>query len=219
MVTTFGPPLVKLPARRFADAVAALVDEQPGWLDGRCVMQAGRYHRLRQSLTAKSSGAGRAVQSSCAPLRVDVLTWLAEVDRVTAGWGARQADTPVRLREMASRQWAPEDADRLDALAEMLEKWTVTATELLGDAPAQVPLRLRCPACGELWAYRSAGGERVRRFALVASEAGASCGACGAVWPVEKFDWLAKLLNSTPQLEDTSGSDTAVGPQWDRSRN
>lgn len=194
-MTTFAArPLVQLPARRFTNAVAALVEEQPGWLNGRCVMQASRYARLRQSMTAKSAGAGRAVPSSCAPLRVDVLTLLAEVDRVTAGWGVAQTDTPGRLRELAARRWTPEDADKLDAQADLLEKWAATAEELLGDAPAQVPLRLPCPSCGELWAYRRTGGEHVRRFALLASEAGASCDACGAIWPVSQFQFLAKLL-------------------------
>ena len=198
-MTTFAPaPLVKLSARRFADAVAALVEEQPGWHDGRCVLESSLYDRLRQAMTGSRSG-GRAVPGSRAPLRVDVLTWMAEVDRVTAGWakGGASSATPARLRALAARKWTPDDADRLDALADILEGWTVTATELLGDAVVQVPLRLPCPACGELWAYRMAGGERVRRFALVASENGASCGSCGVAYPVEQFDWLAKLLNST----------------------
>jgi hypothetical protein len=145
-------------------------------------------------MTAKSGGVGRSVPSSCAPLRIDVLTWMAEVDRVTAQWGVHQADTPDRLRELAARQWTPDDADKLDAQAALLERWTVTATELLGDAVVLVPLRLPCPACGQMWAYRRSGDERVRRFALLASEAGAQCDACGCSWPVEKFEWLARLL-------------------------
>ena len=211
-MTTFAPaPLVKLSARRFADAVAALVEEQPGWMDGRCVLESSLYDRLRQAMTGSRAG-GRAVPGSRPPLRVDVLTWMAEVDRVTAGWGvsnrkytsdlpaswgARRMSTPARLRELACRQWAPEDADRLDAQADMLEKWTVTATELLGDAPPSIPLRLPCPvpACGQMWVYKhSSSGERVRRFALLVSEAGAICGACGAKW--EDLDWLARVLNT-----------------------
>ncbi len=194
-MTTFAPPpLVKLSARRFADAVARLVEEQPGWLDGRCVLEGSLYDRLRGAMDGSAPMARRSVSKSRPPLRLDVLTLVAEVDRVTAGWGIGQGATPERLRELASRQWTPDDADKLDAQAALIEKWSETAAELLGDAAVQVPLRLPCPACGQLWAYRRSGEERVRRFALLASEAGASCESCGCSWPVEKFDWLARLL-------------------------
>ncbi len=33
---------------------------------------------------------------------------------------------------------------------------------------------------------------RVR--ALRVSEAGCACGACGAFWPPDRFEWLARLL-------------------------
>lgn len=195
-MTTFAPPLVQLSARRFAQAVAALVEDRVDWVDGRCVTSESLYGRLRGALTAKTVSAGGGVACSRAPLRIDVLALLAEVDSTTAGWGANGVDTVERLRELASRQGTPEQTEALDAQAGLVEKWTVVAAELLRDTPPVVPLRVPCPSCGELWAYRQAGGERVRSYALRASEAGASCAACRAVWPVEQFDWLATLLRS-----------------------
>ena len=192
-------PLVILSARNFADAVAALVDERASFLGGRCVCEDSTYARLRAGLNAKTASLRRTVSKSRAPLRLDVLALLSEIDRVVAGWSGGRADasTPERLRALSSQRWTPEDRDRLDDRAAILRGWSDDAARLLDDTPPEVPLRLPCPACGELWAYRMAGAERIRAYALrAASEVGASCSGCGAVWPVEQFDWLSRLLRA-----------------------
>ncbi len=82
------------------------------------------------------------------------------------------------------------------AVADTIEKWIAAAAQILNDAAASVPLRLPCPACSKLWTYHRTGTERIRTYALRASETGATCLACKAEWPVEQYEWLSRVLNS-----------------------
>ena len=75
-----------------------------------------------------------------------------------------------------------------------VEGWTLQAVEVLGDKPPEVALRLPCPSCDKRFVYRLSAGERVRSSALRVSEAGARCLACHATWPVDRLEFLAKLL-------------------------
>jgi hypothetical protein len=52
-----------------------------------------------------------------------------------------------------------------------------------------------CPRCEASFAYRPiTGDDSVRLRALRVSEDGCQCFACGAFWPPDKFEWLARLI-------------------------
>jgi uncharacterized protein with PIN domain len=69
----------------------------------------------------------------------------------------------------------------------------MTGPSLSPETP-RVFLEVACPRCGARFAYRDSAGEQVRTRALRVSEDGARCGACGAFWPLDRFEFLAKLL-------------------------
>jgi hypothetical protein len=128
-----------------------------------------------------------------------VLALLIEVDTTVGRWEPHAKNTVERLHQLAVHSWRPQDCELIDSYVDHLQHWSVAGTELLGAAP-RVFLRVPCPQCGALFAYRrDSAGERVRTRALRVSEAGCKCGACGAFWGPEMFDWLARLMGC-PEL-------------------
>ncbi|MGB8503512.1 DUF7340 domain-containing protein [Mycobacterium sp.] len=83
-------------------------------------------------------------------------------------------------------------------MCDQLGRWALSAAELLGEQ-IRVFLQFPCPRCGESFAYRRDDmGEWVRTRTLKVSESGCKCLRCGAGWPPEKFEWLARLLGCEP---------------------
>ncbi len=185
-----------LARRRLDRAVHGLADVQPHWLNGRVDWSARLYDRLRGALKGSARGAsGRRVPGSRLPCAAAVLALLVEVDAVVASWEPDAVGTVDKLHKLIGRGWRPQDVSKLDSYSEQLEKWTADASELLGDAPVVVPLRLPCPRCGQRYIYRrSRSEETVRSDALRVSESGAECLGCRAVWEPAEFHWLARLL-------------------------
>lgn len=153
----------------------ALADPVPVWDHGTARWSDAVYTRLRASLGGGRTGAkGWRVASSRAPLRVNVLA--------------------LRLHTLVAAGWRPQDTSLLDDHAADVERWTLSAVELLGDRPPTVSLRLPCPSCGERFTYRRSAGESVRKWALRVSEDGCECQVCKAFWEPTEFHWLARLL-------------------------
>ncbi len=129
------------------------------------------------------------------PCVTAVLALLVEVDSVVASWESDAVGTVDKLHKLVGRGWRPQDVATMDSFAEQLEQWTVDASELVGEAPVVLPLRLPCPSCGQRYIYRrSRSEETVRSDCLRVSEAGAECLRCRAEWAPDQFEWLARLL-------------------------
>lgn len=187
--------------RRLSDAVHALADRQPQWIDGVCRWADPLYTRLRGSMRGAPMQSGRRVPDSRLPCRTDILTWLIDVDMTVAEWQPQGSGTVDRLYRLQEKPYRPEDCELLDSYREQLVKWTTAATDMLGDVPPTVPLRLPCPACSSTTAHRRDGaGDYVRVPALQLSEAGCVCLKCAASWPPDKFHFLASLLGCKPLL-------------------
>ncbi|MGD9618668.1 MAG: hypothetical protein AB7G47_01815 [Mycolicibacterium sp.] len=113
------------------------------------------------------------------------------VERLEPGKG----DATDKLHRLAGRGWRPPDTCVMDDISTRLERWTIDAGKLVGDAAVSVALRLPCPSCGARFSYRrTKGGEQIRADALKVSEAGCECSSCSAVWEPAEFHWLARLL-------------------------
>ena len=201
MVTTASDGPLTLTQRRLTDAVSALADPAPVCVGGGIYRWSDSvYTQLRQAL---QGGRAPLVRHACAhrarsPCRTDVLTLLIEIDTTVGRWQPHGKSTVERLHELAGRGWRPQDCGLLDGYCDRLRYWSLTGTELLGATP-RVFLRVPCPRCGAWFAYRcDSSGERVRARALRVSEAGCRCQACGAFWPPERFEWLARLLGCDP---------------------
>lgn len=170
----------------------------PMWVDGTCRWQASVYVRIRTALTGRPAYR-TALQQSRPPCNTAVLALLVDVDTTVGSWEPNGKSTVDRLRLLAGRGWRPQDCALIDGYSDQLERWAVSAAELLTESP-RVFLREPCPRCGERFAYRhdSAGDEMVRVRALRVSETGCKCQACGAFWAPDRFEWLARLLGCEP---------------------
>ncbi|MBX7433483.1 hypothetical protein JDV09_15385 [Mycobacterium sp. Y57] len=182
--------------RRLSDGVRALADPVPEWSHGTLRWSDPVYDRLRARLAGGALSRSGSASKSRPPCNVAALDWLAEVDGVVAGWTRDgKGTTAARLRALVDYGWRPMDVEQIDGYSDRIERWVLTAVELLGDAPIIVPLRMPCPSCGCRFAYRRADdGGHLRVDALSVGEFGAGCAACRAKWPPAEFHWLARLL-------------------------
>ena len=178
--------------RRFADAVHKFVERQPVWTGTAARWSPGLYSRMRGSLSGSTAPRfGRRMPTSRPPARVDVIDWLATVDKEISRW-APGGGTTDRLKTMAAQSYRPQDCDKLDRWSDQLAAWATEAATLLGDAVVSIPLRGQaCPNCRAKHYFRHRDGEVVRSPALLVSEHGAQCLACTATYGLE---WLARLL-------------------------
>jgi hypothetical protein len=185
-----GLPLAK---RRLADAVHALADPQAVACNGAYRWADPVYTAMKLALRGVPI-ARRGLFRPVLPCRLDALTWLIEVDRVVGSWEPDAKGTLERLHQLAGRGWRPQDCAIIDCYIGQLQRWCLSANELLAEAP-KVFLEVACPRCQARFAYhRDNGGESIRTRALRVSEEGAWCGACGAWWGPDRFHFLAKLL-------------------------
>jgi hypothetical protein len=192
---TDGP--LALARRRLDDAVYTLASPAPMWADGMRLWVDPLYGRLREALSGGRTVRRRRAHAARPPCRVDVLALLIAIDATVGAWEPHGKGTVDRLRQLAARDWRPQDCRLLDDYSGRLEGWAASAVELLDETPV-VALEVPCPSCGASFAYRRGGaGDQVRTRALRVSEAGCACRACGAFWGPERFEWLARLLGCT----------------------
>ena len=188
-----------LATRRLADGVAALADPTPVWVGGACQWVEPLYVRLRGALKG-SVTTRRGVAGSRLPCRTDILTLVIDLDLTLAEWQPRGEGAVDRLHRLRDRSFAPEDTELLEGYHRQLERWAVTAAELLGDNTPTVALRLPCPSCGARHVLRrNQAGEAVRVWVLQVSEHGCRCLRCEASWLPDQFRFLAALLG-LPEL-------------------
>jgi len=186
-----------VPARHRLDAVVhALVDEAPMWDHGVCQWTDSIYTRLRRALRGRQGAGGvHLVAGSRAPCSMAALDLVVAIDTCTTRWEPGKGDTVDRLHRLVGRGWRPGDVSLMDGISSQLERWTVEASQLIGDEAPAVALRLPCPSCGQRYVYRRSGsGESVRTDALKVSEDGCECSGCRASWAPDEFHWLARLL-------------------------
>jgi hypothetical protein len=198
-VTILEDGTVTLVHRRLADAVDALAEETPIWEHGSVRMLGTLYDRVRRELTGGRNGVrGRRAPGSRVPLRADVLNWLTEVDQTARVWEPGGKGTVDRLHALRGRQWGPDQTGEMTRRARVLERWAQAAIDLIEHSPV-LHLPFPCPACGAHWARRrDTGGDLVRTRPLRVSESGCTCTACGAGWPPEQLEFLARLLGCEP---------------------
>jgi hypothetical protein len=187
-----GP--LTLSRRRLDNAVHALADPIPVWADGVCRWSDSVYVRLRGALRGAPVTRAAVYRRSKPPCRFDVLALLVSIDAAVCSWEPDAKNTVERLHHLAGRGWRPQDCTLIDTYSGEIERWTLSAGELL-TPELRVFLREPCPRCGERWAVRrDSAGELVRVRALKVSETGCRCQVCGAFWGPDRLEWLARLL-------------------------
>lgn len=174
--------------KKLQDAIRPLVYPQPHW-DGYRMLEADPlYTRMRIALTAAATTNGAPIQASKPPGRIDVMAWFCDIDSTTAQYPGT-GTTITKLQDLHEKVWTPDELRLVKAITSRCEHWTASAKELLGDNPAMVPLRQKCPRCEELWHYTGTGHERTRAFALRATgtteRCHVTCSACRTSWSTE----------------------------------
>ena len=89
----------------------------------------------------------RRPHSARLPCRGDVLALLVEVDAAVGSWQPDGKGTVDRLHLLAGRGWRPQDCAVMDDYSARIERWVLTAAEVLTETP-RVYLREPCPRCG-----------------------------------------------------------------------
>lgn len=196
---------IRLASKDFDSAVSDFLDRKPLWHGQTARWRDGLYSSVRAAVTATGGRRpGSRVYGSRPPGRIDVIAWTVAVDGEVSRWGwqfGAGGGTPHVLAGLAARSWTPEDAGEVVRMRDKIRRWCVEAADLLGLGEVRVPIRTRCPACGERWAYTGVGQDRHRVDALVIhGERGVDCGACRAHWPPEHYGLLGALLGCEPVL-------------------
>jgi len=180
---------------QLGDAVAGLVDPIKEMLGGEMRLAPSLYEQLRGEVAV--SGGGERVRrwaASRAPVWLDAVELLAEVDVAVAAWQPAGGSTPERLHLLVERKWRPQDVRGVGQICAAVKSWTMSVAGLL--EPDRVKeIRCACPSCGTRYVYRQSDGERVRRPALqLVAEKGCTCLSCGASWQPDQYLWLVRLL-------------------------
>lgn len=132
---------------------------------------------------------------SRAPCSMAALDLVVSIDSCVERWESGKGDTIDKLHRIVGRGWRPGDVSLMDDISAQLERWTVEASQLIGDAAVAVALRLPCPTCGSRYVYRrNNSSESVRTDALRLTEDGCSCLGCRASWTPDEYHFLARLL-------------------------
>ena len=113
------------------------------------------YARLRGALRAAPSGR-TDVRRSRPPCRFDVLALLVVIDAAVCVWEPDAKNTVERLHQLAGRGWRPQDCALIDTYSGEIERWTLSAGELL-TPELRVFLREPCPRCSAQWTVRRDG--------------------------------------------------------------
>lgn len=189
---TQPPELITGATRKLQDAITPLAYQTPHWTGTQALISDPLYQRMRDALTAATATSGAPLQASKAPARIDILTWLCDIDTTVAHWQPEGLGTITKLDILANHKWTPDDLPTVKQYTSRCEHWTAHAKELLRDNPPVVPLRKPCPLCGAFWTYNR---EQTRTFALRVSEHGAQCHSCHQRWTTnQEISILIRML-------------------------
>jgi hypothetical protein len=152
------------------------------------------YDTLAADL-AGTQGENKTPAKSLPPLWIDALQLINDMDAMAAKWWPKPMPTVERIQALGFATWRPQDTDMVEAMARTINGWADQILHLL-DPESVKHISAPCPNCTKthIW-KRDSAGDTVRQPALrLIVNQGCSCQACGAVWPPDKYLWLAKLL-------------------------
>jgi hypothetical protein len=187
----------------------AALDQLAKAVTDLCAGHPSRYTQLCAAMYGTRGGAGsHALPSQLIPVWIDALKLKLTIDHRTHAIASQCHTTPRNpppaikdtrdtIKTLLQRTWRPQDANMLVTAATEIGSWAKAIDDLFAPKPIYLPNP--CPQCGQNHTYRNADtGERVRSYALtINTETGATCLACHATWPPNKFVFLGRLLGTT----------------------
>jgi hypothetical protein len=198
------------------NALHDAVDELtfPASLASPCLLD-----QLDDALCSSSSRGGASSNRQSAPLALDVVILLSEIDRALYRGIAGRVKTLPHARATLMRRWAAQSGTwrannpaYLVYAAGLAEQWVVRANAILAPhPPTREPYGQACPHCGTTTVFIVApeGDQRVQRSALYldTERVAVLCRACGDSWDTNHLDFLATLL-AAPSLTNGQASES-----------
>lgn len=193
--------------RKLDDAISSLIDPKPRYTESEAgtVWLDPLYAQLQDAVPGEKQHRS-GVPRSQAPLWVDAVDLLREIDTAVAAWeppwpeipGDLTTDPPpptvLRLQTIQARTWRPQDTTHIKTITARITTWTERITTLLADTHIKT-LSAPCPACGKTTVYRQdSAGELVRQPALQITTIGCQCQACKTSWAPDLYMHLARVL-------------------------
>lgn len=184
---------------RLHDAIAALIDPQPRYLDtGRRTYLDSLYQQLTDAVSGQTGI--RCGSKAGAPIWPEVHDLLVQIDATIRGWQPGP-DTVTRLTTITETSYRPQDSKQLHRWATNLESWVKHADALLNPAPV-VYLPDPCPVCGAETVETMIAGEVGHRRVLAISLDGARCAQCERLWrTLPELRVLGRMLGYHPSTE------------------
>jgi uncharacterized protein with PIN domain len=173
-------------------AVAELFVEQRKQFANRMLVAPSLYRQLEDLVhgqTGERSG-GRPG----APLYVDCLDLLVRIDAESAKMCRGTDNVEIRIQWLINHNYRPQDSALVESWADQITQWTRLAQAILDPDPHWT-LPNACPECRTKVVYRTVAGEEVRQPALHITHEGCRCQRCRTLWPPDRFELLAKILN------------------------
>lgn len=201
----------------FRQAVHALVGPTIEYIDGTVHTGDSLYLQLTEAIECNVAPGGGGGAKSKAPLWIDGLDTLIEIDAAVSIWQTSPnvsegiPATVWRLQVLAEKNYRPQDTKMLQQMTEALVYWATEINALLNPKPLVHLHGYACPYCKLSIVYRwDKSGERVRQPALVFDPAvGLACQnrECRqpetqrpAFWPKEHALFAGRLLQCpTPE--------------------
>lgn len=182
-------------------AITRLLEKRPAPIGDRTVYQPSLYACLVSDLAGVKTGKTAHTSSkSMPPLWIDAADLLTRMDAQSYKWVPKRGSTPQRLEILTGMGWRPQDTDHVNKIANTVESWCDSITNLL-DPKAAKHIAAPCPACGQQHIQtKDYGGEPVRRPVLkIVAGVGCTCQACDYFWAPDKFVALSKELGFLPE--------------------
>lgn len=173
--------------------------------------------QLAEATESSSSRGGAARSRQSAPLALDVVILLAQIDRVLYKGLPGTVKTTPRTRPALVRSWAAQSGNwRANApvylvyAAGIASQWLMTTKAILSPHPAtREPYGAACPHCGATTVFVALpeGDTRVQRSALYldTSRVAVICRACGDSWDTDHLNFLSAVLEDGQRSSLTTG--------------
>lgn len=173
-------------------------------LAGPCLLD-----QLAEALESSSSRGGASRSRQSAPVALDVVILLAQIDRALykglSGTKTVPGARPALMRSWAARSghWRANSPAYLLYAAGLAAEWLTRAKAILAaHPPTREPYGAACPHCSKVVVYvpLPEGDQRVQRSALYldTEKVAVICRACGDIWDTDHLDFLATLLAAPP---------------------
>jgi hypothetical protein len=174
---------------KMRDAIAKLTAPKLEYLDGQFLTVPGLCEQLEASIEGmRGTGNGSAARSM-PPVWIDAVSILEDIRAWCSAWKVQYPGA------LAYLHWTPDQTPDVVKITRDVERMVKRVEHLLDPRP-DVTLAAPCPRCEVATVKRTdSAGDEVNTAALhIDPDTGCNCLNCGAHWPRNRWQFLAKVL-------------------------